>query len=70
MKLTKGYKTGKSQPAWKCCRMIRICPPNQLGEIHDVFNTMTEEYESWMCIKVDKNSMNNILQRIFKIEKV
>ena len=67
MKVTKGYKTGKAQPAWKCCRMIRICPPNQVGEISNVFNTETEEYESWMCIKVDKkNCMNNILQKIVK----
>ena len=65
MKKIKKYKTGRAQPAWKCCRMIRISPPNKVGQIEDVFNTTTDEMESWMCIKVNKNLMDNILQRIY-----
>jgi len=63
--LTKGYKTGKAQPVWHCCREIRICCPNELGKIYDGFNTITEEKEYWMCIKINKNYNDNIMQRIF-----
>ena len=68
-KLTKGYKTGVSQPVWKCCRQIRLCSPNELGEIYEGLNTLTNEYEFWMCIKIEKNPKKgyyNIMQRIFK----
>lgn len=64
-KLTNGYKTGKAQPVWKCCRMIRISMPNELGKIYDGLNTLTDEYEYWMCIKINKNYNDNIMQRIF-----
>lgn len=64
-KLTKGYKTGKAQKAYKCCRMIRICVPNKLGEITEAYNTDTNELEYWMCIKIKPNSFDNILQRIY-----
>ncbi len=64
MKLTKGYKTGKAQKVSACCREIRIQTPKVLGEIYTGYNTLTEETESWMCIKVTPNWNNNIVQRI------
>jgi hypothetical protein len=64
-KLTKGYKTGKAQPLWRCCREIRICCPNELGKIYDGLNTLTGEYEYWMCIKINANYNDNIMQRVF-----
>ena len=69
-KLTKGYKTGIAQPVWKCCRMIRICCPSKLGEIYEGFNTLTNEKEFWMCIKVTNDCNNNIMQRIFPETKL
>ncbi len=63
--LTKGYKTGKAQTVSKCCREIRISCPNELGKIYEGFNTLTEEKEYWMCIKVAKNFNDNIMQRLF-----
>lgn len=65
-KLTKGYKTGVAQPVWKCCRQIRLSTPNKLGEIYEGLNTLTDEYEYWMCIKVTMNFNDNIMQRIYK----
>ncbi len=65
-KITKGYKTGKAQPVWKCCRQIRICMPNELGKIYEGLNTLTNEYEYWICIKLNNNYNDNIMQRIFK----
>ena len=65
-KLTKGYKTGKAQKVADCCRMVRICPPTKLGEIVEALNTLTEEQEKWMLIKINKkNSFDSIVQRIF-----
>lgn len=55
-KLTKGYRTGKSLPVWKCCREIRICCPNKLGEIYQSSDWgNNSEIEHWMCIKITKN---------------
>lgn len=63
--LTKGYKTGKAQPVWKCQREIRICAPNQLGKIYTCSNWGNGETEQWMCIKVTKDYNNNIMQRVW-----
>ncbi len=64
VKLTKGYKTGKAQPVWKCAREIRICAPNKLGEIYTCYNE--GEIEQWMCIKVNKNYNYNIMQQVYQ----
>jgi hypothetical protein len=66
-KVTKGYKTGKAQPVWKCAREIRICTPNILGEIYDCNAWETGEPEYWMCIKINKNYNDNIMQRVWKL---
>ena len=68
MKLTKGYKTGKAQPVKDCCRAIRISTPDKLGVIYEGLNTLPDEpvYEYWMCIKINKNYNDNIMQQIFK----
>lgn len=65
-KLTKGYKTGKAQPVWKCPREIRICCPNKLGEIYTCSNWGEGELQHWMCIKINKNYNDNIMQRVWK----
>ena len=65
-KITKGYKTGTSQPMSKCCRMVRLSPCHTIGDICEGLNTLTDEYEYWMCIKIAKNFNDNIMQRIFK----
>ncbi|MCK9542550.1 MAG: hypothetical protein M0R03_11040 [Novosphingobium sp.] len=57
-------KLGEARPMYKCCRQIRIQFPNEIGKIYSGVNTMTEEEEKWICIKVTKNCNNNILQRV------
>lgn len=63
-KLTKGYKTGKAQQLRHCCREIRISCPNELGRIYDGFNTLTNQKEYWMLIKISRNYYDNIMQQI------
>lgn len=64
-KITKGYKVGKAQTLWKCCREIRIQTPKELGVIYEGFNTISQQHEKWMLIKIDKSDHNNnILQQI------
>ena len=65
-KLTKGYKTDKSQPVWKCCRQIRICIPSILRGIYSGLNTETNELEYWMLIKKHKDYNFSIMKRIYK----
>lgn len=64
--LTKGLKKGKAQPVYKCCREVRLWAGGKLGEETSGFNTLTNELEHWICIKVDKNPNNSIVQRIYK----
>ena len=65
-KLTKGYKTGKAQAVWKCPREIRICCPNELGAIYTCSDFGSTPIQYWMCIKINKNYNDNIMQQIYK----
>ena len=65
-KITKGYKTGKAKPVWKCVREIRICTPNELGKIYTCSDFGNSEIEQWMCIKINKNYNDNIMQKVWK----
>jgi hypothetical protein len=58
------YKYGKCQPVWKCCREIRIQLPNDLNEIYEGFNTITNENEKWKLICKKTNYNYNIMQKI------
>ena len=65
-RITKGYKTGKAQPVWKCAREIRICTPNELGKIHTCSDWDNSGVEQWMCIKINNNYNDNIMQKVWK----
>ena len=59
-------KRGKSQKLWKCCREIRIQGANMIiNGIYTGYNTLTEEEEKWLCLKISKDYNDNILQRIY-----
>lgn len=58
-------KKGKAQPLWKCCREIRIQMPSEKEVIYSGLNTLTEEHEDWLLIKLNKDRNFHIMQRVF-----
>lgn len=68
-KALKGYKRGKCQGLDKCCRDVRIgaiCA--SLYAIIHGFNTITEQVETWIIIKMPKpnhKQSERVLMQIF-----
>ncbi len=67
MKAPKGYRLGPAQPIANCCRMVRLCPPSQVGQIVSGFNTNTEELEEYITLKIHPDGNRSIVQRIYPI---
>jgi hypothetical protein len=69
--LKKRYKFGKAQTLSKCCREIRIGRIKEVGDIESGYNTITNQHEKWVCIKIGKPGSNFMSSTImqFLIEK-
>lgn len=50
-----------------CCREVRLgAIPCQVGETLAGWNTITNEYESWLVVSVDKvNQWDSLVKRVF-----
>lgn len=58
-------KRGVAQKLSKCCREIRMQAGNMsVNSIYTGYNTLTNEEEKWLCLKVKKDYNDNILQRL------
>ena len=57
LKPPKGLKKGKAKPLTNCCRDIRICSPNKLGEVvsgYFDYGDYRDKVETVMVIKESK----------------
>ncbi len=51
----------------QCCREIRIQMLSVAGKIYEGYNTLTEEFEVWLCISPSQDYNHTQLQQILRI---
>ena len=53
----------------QCCREVRLDMPTEAGKLCSGYNTLTEEFEYWLCIQASKDYNRSQLQRVLNYQK-